>query len=225
MASFGRAAGKAGAEGAKFIGRVGTELGQQTLENWLAGRPTRVGQALGAGSSSPLVRAEAGGSGPESPFSASFRAIPSPATPRIPPEQHFFPTLCDCERAPLRTLAYGASDSDRGVFKCRHCKEGAFLLGQSGNIPDTDIISYTGERERAIILENRLRGGRRIKGTRRKTVRRHQKGGFYPSVMEGVRGAALLTPLALRQAYRLMSNRKTRSGTRRRKSKRTTRKR
>jgi hypothetical protein len=53
-----------------------------------------------------------------------------------------------------------------------------------------------------------------------KATRRHkrQKGGFYPSIMEGVRGAALLTPLAVRQAYRLLGNS---SGTRRRRSKRT----
>jgi hypothetical protein len=55
-------------------------------------------------------------------------------------------------------------------------------------------------------------------------VRKPLKGGFYPSVFEGVRGAAMLTPLVMRQAYRLISSRKTKSGPRRRKSKRTTRK-
>jgi hypothetical protein len=58
-----------------------------------------------------------------------------------------------------------------------------------------------------------------------KKQRKPLKGGFYPSVFEGIRGAAMLTPLAVRQAYRLMSSRKTRSGKRHRKSKRTTRKR
>ena len=61
--------------------------------------------------------------------------------------------------------------------------------------------------------------------TRNKRQTKKQMGGFYPSVFEGIRGAAMLTPLAVRQAYRLMSSRKTRSGGRRHKSKRTTRKR
>lgn len=64
-----------------------------------------------------------------------------------------------------------------------------------------------------------------IGGRRRRATRRSQKGGFYPSVFEGVRGAAMLTPLAMRQAYRLWSSRKARSGKRNKKSKRITRKR
>jgi hypothetical protein len=37
-----------------------------------------------------------------------------------------------------------------------------------------------------------------------------QKGGFYPSVFHGVTNAAILAPLAFRQAYNFWSRRKTR---------------
>jgi len=40
-------------------------------------------------------------------------------------------------------------------------------------------------------------------------TRKNQKGGFYPSVFEGVRNAGLLVPLVLRQAYRLWGTKKT----------------
>ena len=39
-------------------------------------------------------------------------------------------------------------------------------------------------------------------------TRKNQKGGFYPSVFEGVRNAGLLVPLVLRQAYRLWGTKK-----------------
>jgi hypothetical protein len=35
---------------------------------------------------------------------------------------------------------------------------------------------------------------------------KRQIGGFYPSVFEGVRNASILTPLVLRQAYRMFSD-------------------
>jgi hypothetical protein len=48
---------------------------------------------------------------------------------------------------------------------------------------------------------------KRASKTKRKTRKQmqKQKGGFYPSVFEGVRNASLLMPLVLRQAYRMFS--------------------
>jgi len=45
------------------------------------------------------------------------------------------------------------------------------------------------------------------RASKRKTRKQMQmqKGGFYPSVFEGVRNASLLMPLVLRQAYRMFS--------------------
>lgn len=55
----------------------------------------------------------------------------------------------------------------------------------------------------------RKRKATRAKGKRQKAKsqkgKRTQKGGFYPSVFEGVRNASILMPLALRQAYRMFS--------------------
>jgi hypothetical protein len=47
----------------------------------------------------------------------------------------------------------------------------------------------------------------RAKAQRAKATRaKRQIGGFYPSVFEGVRNASILTPLVLRQAYRMFSD-------------------
>ena len=53
--------------------------------------------------------------------------------------------------------------------------------------------------------------------SRRKSRVYKGKGGFYPSVFGGISGATILTPLAVRQAYRLWNN----SGTARKTRKRT----
>jgi hypothetical protein len=60
----------------------------------------------------------------------------------------------------------------------------------------------------------RKRRGQKTKKTRAKATRaratrakaKRQIGGFYPSVFEGVRNASILTPLVLRQAYRMFSD-------------------
>ncbi len=46
-----------------------------------------------------------------------------------------------------------------------------------------------------------------MRNRKNKTLK-NQKGGFYPSVMEGVRAAGVLSFLAARQAYRLWNNSK-----------------
>jgi hypothetical protein len=48
---------------------------------------------------------------------------------------------------------------------------------------------------------------KRLSLRKTKTLKK-QKGGFYPTVMEGVRSAGVLSFLAARQAYRLWNNSK-----------------
>lgn len=50
---------------------------------------------------------------------------------------------------------------------------------------------------------------RNMKKSRKIKIKK-QKGGFYPSVFHGVTNAAMLAPLAFRQAYNFWSRRKTR---------------
>ena len=42
--------------------------------------------------------------------------------------------------------------------------------------------------------------------TKKTTKTKKQRGGFYPSVFEGVRNASILMPLVLRQGYRMFSD-------------------
>lgn len=43
---------------------------------------------------------------------------------------------------------------------------------------------------------------------KRRTIKK-QKGGYYPSVFEGVRNAYYILPIALRQGYRLLNSKTT----------------
>ncbi len=53
-------------------------------------------------------------------------------------------------------------------------------------------------------------GRRYTRKSRSRSKRKNQKGGFYPSIYDGVARASLLAIAAARQGYRLWSNRKQR---------------